>query len=444
MKTAIVLTGHMRNWKFLFPKFKEDFIDKFNADVFISTWNNEGFNKVGSVKGVDCNSPDLDVRGVIDSYKPKSIIVENYDDLEQSFISKVQHFKTAFQNTKNIASMFYKIKSGMQLVTSYAETTNTKYDLVIRCRPDIYKKFPFPEFDPNVFLTTYHKNFYENGTGDAFHVTNYNDMVRFSQVYDSMDLLYNMCGLICPHVFTKKWIDHNRFQHQEVDNPLILYNKRLPKFFLTDFNQETTIIHVGMHDSGTSRTLMVKPKTRLFGFEPVKQIFNWVIENVIEREPRLIPLNFAVDIESKYKKIYIAGYDKWHFNSLFQFTDNINQLWSSDSDNKHNFHFNGEDVVRTIRLDEFIKLNHISQIDYLLVDACGSDLNVLKSLGDCANIVMEGKVHSSANLSMYKDVDNSLEGVISWLTDNNFDYFIDYDHEIYKNEAYVHFFKKTL
>jgi hypothetical protein len=33
-KVAVILTGHMRSWKQVFPNFKEKIIDKYNPDIF--------------------------------------------------------------------------------------------------------------------------------------------------------------------------------------------------------------------------------------------------------------------------------------------------------------------------------------------------------------------------------------------------------------------------
>ena len=38
MKTALVLTGYMRNWEEHFPNIKTNIIDKYSTDVFISSY----------------------------------------------------------------------------------------------------------------------------------------------------------------------------------------------------------------------------------------------------------------------------------------------------------------------------------------------------------------------------------------------------------------------
>ena len=43
MKVAVILTGHMRCWRDVLPNFKEKVIDRYNPDIFIHTWNEEGW-----------------------------------------------------------------------------------------------------------------------------------------------------------------------------------------------------------------------------------------------------------------------------------------------------------------------------------------------------------------------------------------------------------------
>ena len=48
--------------------------------------------------------------------------------------------------------------------------------------------------------------------------------------------------------------------------------------------------------------------------------------------------------------------------------------------------------VKTIRLDDYIIKHKINHIDMMKIDAQGSDLDVLKSLGNLINIVSNIKV----------------------------------------------------
>ena len=73
---------------------------------------------------------------------------------------------------------------------------------------------------------------------------------------------------------------------------------------------------------------------------------------------------------------------------------------------------------------------------------CGSDFDVLKSLGDYINIVEEGVVTAFANTNLYKGVSNHMFDITKWLTSKGFSCTIEYDNDKYRNEAYIHFIKK--
>ena len=48
MKVALLLSGQMRNADEVFPKFKTNLLDRYDIDVFISTWDSP--NVYDSVK----------------------------------------------------------------------------------------------------------------------------------------------------------------------------------------------------------------------------------------------------------------------------------------------------------------------------------------------------------------------------------------------------------
>ena len=57
MRVAIIIAGHLRCWKQMYPYFKANFIDRYNnPDIFISTWTDEGWWKWGNEKGIYENS----------------------------------------------------------------------------------------------------------------------------------------------------------------------------------------------------------------------------------------------------------------------------------------------------------------------------------------------------------------------------------------------------
>ncbi len=43
MKVAVVLTGHLRCWRDVLSNFKQRIVNRYNPDIFIHTWNEEGW-----------------------------------------------------------------------------------------------------------------------------------------------------------------------------------------------------------------------------------------------------------------------------------------------------------------------------------------------------------------------------------------------------------------
>ena len=70
MKVALLLTGHMRCWEQVAPNTRQHSIDKYNADVFIDTWDQEAYWDPHSQKGITEGGPKLDALSIMNAYKP--------------------------------------------------------------------------------------------------------------------------------------------------------------------------------------------------------------------------------------------------------------------------------------------------------------------------------------------------------------------------------------
>jgi FkbM family methyltransferase len=88
--------------------------------------------------------------------------------------------------------------------------------------------------------------------------------------------------------------------------------------------------------------------------------------------------------------------------SLNDFADNLKETWPDRND----FVVRGSKKVNVYRLDTWLKTfaPEITQIDHLHIDAQGSDLAVLKGLGEKLTIVHSGvvEVPQEDNLRLYK------------------------------------------
>lgn len=100
--------------------------------------------------------------------------------------------------------------------------------------------------------------------------------------------------------------------------------------------------------------------------------------------------------------------------------------------------------VNTKRLDSFLKQNNITHIDYLKIDTQGSDLSVVKSLGDMINVVdlIELEVQ---NKPLYIGSSTKNE-VIEYMEKNNFklieevwnsDFLVDYEQRLKFKRCFI-------
>jgi FkbM family methyltransferase len=439
MKVAIILTGHMRCWELLWPQFKSKFIDRYNPDLFVSTWSEEGWWRPNSTKGYNDAAPLFNQSKFIELYKPKVIEVQDYKVQEHYLTEVSKKYSNYIHNPKNVVSMFYKIARGFKLLKDYVKRTNTQYDLVIRMRVDLVFNYQTPDFDTSAFYTPHHPNYFGVGTGDTFQASSYQNMEYFCNAFNDLDATYLKGNTLCPHVLTKSRIEMLNVSHRELSGDFKLVHSPYGHFFDSNETKHSIVFDVGANDAGDSRRFLVKQNMTVHAFEPITPIYDWVTQNV--RDPRIVINKLAVDINSGLTTMNIANWEKWHCNSLHEFSDNINDNWKGEyHHHKPNFHYNGVETVQAIRLDEYCKINNIDHIDYLWVSACGNDYRVLQSLGNYISIVKEGRVVASGDVALYKS-SNTIEDIKGFLTSHGFICHVEYDNDETRNEAEI-FFKK--
>jgi hypothetical protein len=206
MNVAVVLTGHMRCWEQVFPRFKESIIDRYNPDIFIDTWNDEAYWDPHSQKGIVANAPGIDFEKLNKVYNPIGIRHENYENYEAQFAERAKKFDNFYHVPKNQISMMYKLGRGVAIMEDYMFQTGKTYDLVIRMRPDLVFNEPLPNFDPNKFYTLGYRNHMGQGTSDMIQVGNFFTIGLFSKILHHLPQLYKETGLLCPHVISEQYI----------------------------------------------------------------------------------------------------------------------------------------------------------------------------------------------------------------------------------------------
>lgn len=210
MKVAVVLTGHLRCWRDVLPNFKEKIVNRYNPDVFIHTWNEEGWWIPGdkqNEKGYFEETPLINRDEIIEAYQPKGLAIEDWKNYNELFEYRGSYYKNFAHRPKNIISMFHKLNRGISMLEDYVSQTGEYYDLVIRMRPDIIFHQDLPDFNNQKFYTLAHRNHLGQGTGDMMQVGNMLDMIIFSKASCYLNQLYMNTQLLCPHVLSSQWID---------------------------------------------------------------------------------------------------------------------------------------------------------------------------------------------------------------------------------------------
>lgn len=218
MNVAVVLTGHLRCWKDVLSNFNERIVSRYQPDVFIHTWNEEGWWIPGdkqNEKGYFETTPKIDETEILEAYNPKGLIIEDWNNYNQFFEERGKLYTNFAHRPKNILSMFYKLNRGISLMEDYVSQTGKYYDLVIRMRPDIIFHQDLPDFDNKKFYTLAHRNHLGQGTGDMIQVGNMFNMILFSKVSCFLTHVYLKTDLLCPHVISSQWIKDMNFKWEE-------------------------------------------------------------------------------------------------------------------------------------------------------------------------------------------------------------------------------------
>jgi hypothetical protein len=209
------LTGHLRCWEQVAPNTLKHIIDKYNADVFIETWDSEAYWDPHSAKGITEDGPKLDIPKVFQTYKPVYMNFEHFEEYEENFVERAKAFTNFYHVPKNQLSMWFKVGRGMLAVEEHMLLTGTTYDLIIRMRPDLMFNEPLPEFDPQKFYTLGYRNHMGQGTSDMIQVGNFFTMSLFCKVLYHLPFLYQETGLLCPHVISEHFIKRLALPWQE-------------------------------------------------------------------------------------------------------------------------------------------------------------------------------------------------------------------------------------
>lgn len=198
MRIALCFSGHVRNYLDCADKIRQNLISVLRnagheVDIFLVTWNQRGHRCDGF------GGDDLDFGQVISTLNPVQVSVENSrrDVFITNFPSNQWRSRPHLSNpctSGDGASMWYQVEKVWEMMETYAERNELKYDFVFRVRPDIVYTQPFRtqwlEELPveSIGMAVWHGK-YEAGTCrmmDHFGFGRYDDMKKYMTIYSEI------------------------------------------------------------------------------------------------------------------------------------------------------------------------------------------------------------------------------------------------------------------
>jgi hypothetical protein len=140
MRVALLLSGQLRNVLFSYPSIKEKILNKFNPDVFVSTWNPEADWVVTQPTATQHIQNHSTLDEVIALYNPKFILSEDFNSdpiqrlVKNAWEMDIYTPMNGESNPVSVMVMWYKIKSSLELMLHYERMQGFKYDLIIKGR----------------------------------------------------------------------------------------------------------------------------------------------------------------------------------------------------------------------------------------------------------------------------------------------------------------------
>ena len=236
-RTALLLSGQLRNCRKSYPLIKKNLIDVYDADVFLSTWSDS--HKIErSVLAGGSSSDDSTIDELIQMYKPITIEVDKYeDDLVSRFEKMFEPYKdNAPYETKPLAvfMMWYKTWKVNELRNRYQEANGFKYDVIIKSRFDLDcdSEIQIIEPQPNEI---YIPNGWDwnGGVNDLFALGNNEVMNYYCNMFNNLLPMIRDGHLFHPEYLMKIFLDMSGFK---INRPIMDLSLRDIKVYSKEAN----------------------------------------------------------------------------------------------------------------------------------------------------------------------------------------------------------------
>jgi hypothetical protein len=222
MKTALCLSGHLRTFAHTANALRANVIEPLNCDIFIHTWD-----VIGAPTGK--NPGDIDnqnnktisyINQINELLCPAAISIEDERTKLNHLIQQTNDIVVPAEQRQFImkhvglhVGMFYSIYEANNLRKQYETSNDIQYDLVIRCRPDLFFKdrLDFSMFPDNQSIYVPEIATYaSDGINDQVAIGSSEVMNKYCDIYHNVADYYrnNVCTAR-PEVMIKYHLDLN-------------------------------------------------------------------------------------------------------------------------------------------------------------------------------------------------------------------------------------------
>lgn len=166
------------------------------------------------------------------------------------------------------------------------------------------------------------------------------------------------------------------------------------------------------------------PSWHVYAFEPTPNLANNLLAQTMNIKDRYNVIQIALSDYDGIAELNIQSNPGQGCNSLNDFNDGLDKIfphWVNEHQNE--FAVIAKIPVQVSRLETWFKNNPFpyDKIDYFKCDTQGSDLKVLKGMGDYIHLIRSGEAECSRSrrTKLYKS-DNLLEEMVEFLKDKGF------------------------
>lgn len=204
---------------------------------------------------------------------------------------------------------------------------------------------------------------------------------------------------------------------------------------------EYILFDIGANWGGSSlETVKNNINFKCWAFEPTPDLINHLTVNSAEFSDRYTVVGCALSDFDGIATFNLAKHSDWGCSSLNTFSSDLKSTWPERTD----FYSEESIVVEVKRFDTWYQESGLmfNKINFFHCDAQGSDLKVLKGMGEYINLIVEGVIEcaSSPDVKLYKE-NHTLEEAIQFLNKKDFKIKDIVSNDIHDNEFNLYFEK---